>query len=371
MEEMQRLVKEMARRVEEADRRAEAADLAAAKAEERLTAEVSARHDVELLRAEAAGRVEELELSKLQFQAERESWRQREAELVNQASEGQFQLRDQEARDRSALESRDARIQELEVLLKQAIVRGARLGRARTDLEGSKADLERRVSRLKDAAKVRLKRERRRLQAVVSEMQQRAERAEDRLLEYLDASCQGADALAEAHMRHIIQVSHELAEKVDEQADIIEALRGLLHDHKDFIRREFSSVLQLPSVAELPSARSANGCGGLERPESPLRPCRAGEKRPEPPELAEFMELSAALEAAGDAAGDPPPRQPEPSNAAFATNGSSSDDFDAEIFGSRLKQRVQPSVGKSSGSGQRRARPRTGDIFTLEDDDWF
>merc|ERR1719379_2048698 len=95
---------------------------------------------------------------------------------------------DREARDQSAIQARDGRITELETLLKQAIARGAKLGRARADVENAKADVERKLSKFKASTKSRVRRERRRLQGVIEMVTQRAERAEDRLVEYLDAS---------------------------------------------------------------------------------------------------------------------------------------------------------------------------------------
>jgi len=105
LEEMQRLVREMGKKATELEERAEAAEALVNKTEERLATEVTARRDAEQARAQAVGQVEELELLRLQFQSEREEWRQKEADLTDQASQGHNMLMDREAREQAAIDA--------------------------------------------------------------------------------------------------------------------------------------------------------------------------------------------------------------------------------------------------------------------------
>ncbi|CAJ1371056.1 unnamed protein product [Effrenium voratum] len=132
-------------------------------------------------------------------------------------------------------------------LLKEAILRGAKLSRAKAEVEKQKAEaeLEQRVVELQRRAS--LDRSRRRREADAADAaEQRAERAEERLADYLRASTSGADAVVKSHMQHLATASQGLAQKVSEQAEIIEVLRGLLQDHKAFIRKELGSELSMP-----------------------------------------------------------------------------------------------------------------------------
>ncbi|CAE8602650.1 unnamed protein product, partial [Polarella glacialis] len=247
--QLKQALKAMAQQLEEAKRRAAAGDESLRSAEERLAQELEARTRTERLRAEAVQRVEELELTSLEIKAERQRWKQRELELLSEsARQGNAVVRDQESRDRSDEAARDARIKELEGLLKEAIVRGARLGRARADVEGGKADLERKLAKLKEVARSKIRRERRHHDNEFAASERRVERAEDRLAEFLRVSAaECADGVLEVHMQHLATVGRSLAHKVDEQAEIIEVLQGLLQDHKDFIRQELGSELLLPA----------------------------------------------------------------------------------------------------------------------------
>lgn len=221
------------------------AALEAARAQ--LDAEVEARCSAEHLRAQAVRRLEEYELERIDFEAEREQWRQREAHLEDAARSSAAGCGD--------VPGSEHRIAELEALLKQAILKGAQLGRAHADAEAARAIAERRLLRLKGQARQRLENERQR----ADEAEARAERAEARMMEYLEAAMRDADAVVEAHVKHLVEVGHGLARKVEEQAEIIEVMRDLLQDHKDFIRQECGSenasgVDALSSGATAPSA---------------------------------------------------------------------------------------------------------------------
>jgi len=395
MEEMQRAMRDIIDRHDELERRAEEAEAALARAEERLSTEADARQSLELLRSEAERRVQELELVGLDFQAERERWKQREAELADEASQGYSMSRDRETKDRFVIEAKEKHVRELEALLRQAILRGAKLGRAKADAESASAGHRRRLERLGEKSKAKLRRERRRLGSLLAAAQDRAERAEDRLMDYLEASCEGADALAERHMEHLIEVSHGLAQRVEEQAEIINALRGLLHDHKEFIRREFWDILQLPppSLAAPPTSAAAASAMCLpppradptptpallellarERPPSPpvaeeqqrdlggmrMDPPDLHSQQPETPDLSEFMDLTAALETTG---------QHVQANARGA-EGSSTDSFDDEIFGPSTGDAMVQQVMPGGAPNTARARRRTSDVASFFDDEW-
>jgi len=263
--ELQNLSKEMSQRVENAEARAQAAEnaledaqAAAHEANNQLAAEEEVSRDLDRRRALAQQSLEELELKSLEYQADRERWLQRESDLdASLAKEQEGRIKNegkaQEAAEIAvAVAARDKRIDEIEALLREAIIRGAKLLRAKANVESDSADLERRLKKLKRTAKDRIQKERRRQDGMMEAAERRADRAEDRLMEYLAASCEGADVLAEAHMRHLIEVSHGLALKVDEQADIIDALRGLLNDHKNFIRRELSQEVVASGTPEPP-----------------------------------------------------------------------------------------------------------------------
>lgn len=199
----------------------EAAEASLDAARRQLEAEVEARCRAEQLRAEAVRRVEEMELDRLDLQAK--------LQRAASGAAGSASSSDPACEQRTA---------ELEALLKEAIVRGAQLGRSHADAEGARAIAERRLTRVRALARKKLHAERRRADAAI----ERAERAEERLTEYLEAGMQGMDALVEAHVQHLVSVGHSLAQKVEEQTDIIEVLRGLLQDHKDFIRQELGDA---------------------------------------------------------------------------------------------------------------------------------
>lgn len=233
--EFQQALKGMARHVEEMEHRTKAAEDAISALQERLAREAEARCGAERSLAKAKRRSEELELSSLEFQAERQSWLWHEASIAKTGE------------DKLAQPARDDQIRKLEALLQEAIVRGAKLGRSRADAESARADAERRLTKLKEVVRAKVRRERRRVEI-----------AEDRLAEYLEINCDGADALVEAHMRHLLQVGRDLARKVEEQAEIIEVLRGLLQDHKDFIREQLGGALAQPGIAERGSVISSD-----------------------------------------------------------------------------------------------------------------
>merc|ERR1712106_496761 len=175
--------------------------------------------------------------------------------------------------------------------------------------------------------------------------------------------------LAEAHMRHLIEVSQDLAEKVDEQADIIDALRGLLHDHKDFIRNELSGVLHLPPQArDLASTKTPLPMRAAASP--PPEPAalvalrKLEDDQCEPPEMDELLEVNVSRPE------KPKKSSPMRENASRLETdrqspetpldlGSSTDSFDEEIFGTKdntspVMHNMMPSASSKSGM----ARPR-------------
>eukprot|EP00933_Yihiella_yeosuensis_P038372 TRINITY_DN32308_c0_g1_i1.p1 TRINITY_DN32308_c0_g1~~TRINITY_DN32308_c0_g1_i1.p1 ORF type:complete len:451 (+),score=152.86 TRINITY_DN32308_c0_g1_i1:77-1429(+) len=265
---LSQVVRAMSRHVQDADDRVQAA-------EERVSVEAEARRQAELKQAAAEQRIEELELLRLDFQAEKETWRQREHELSETVYQAQTMSRSLEPtpQPQEATGHDTRRIKELEKMLKEALVRGAKLGRARTDSEEAKADLERQLAKFREAARMKLKKERRRLEAAADIAERRLERAEDRLAEYLQASADGADGVIEAHMQHLAAVGESLANKVEEQGEIIEVLRGLLQDHKDFIRNELGTELSLPRSGGAKSSssvtRSASSASAKKQPKAP------------------------------------------------------------------------------------------------------
>lgn len=300
LRELQRLVWGMVGQVDKMEHDLESvatalktSETALAESGQKLEQEIDKRQQAEQDLSSARQRVEELELEMLSVEAEREQWRQREAELHHVASEGDSLRQDLEARDRSELAARDDRIHKLEALLREAIRRGAKLGKALAGSEKASAEAEKRLTRLREAAKAKIRRERKRSEAALRHAERRADHAEHRLGEYLAAGIEGADALAEAHMLHLMEVGQHLSHKVDEQADIIEALNGLLQDHKEFIRREMGR--DRGSVAAAPP------------PLEPWRPsdgCSAREAIPTGGYNDDMEDLAASLSEGGDVASD-------------------------------------------------------------------
>ena len=107
-----------------------------------------------------------------------------------------------------------AQVARLEALLKEAILRGAKLSRAAAEAEAALNETERQKKNLeKTLERERRKRERgaqqrRLLETELQGCERRCSAAEARLKEYLQA----------AHMQHLAFAGSSLAAKVDEQA---------------------------------------------------------------------------------------------------------------------------------------------------------
>eukprot|EP00434_Breviolum_minutum_P012296 symbB.v1.2.010837.t2/scaffold683.1/size173061/10 len=173
-------------------------------------------------------------------------------------------------------------LEKLERLLKDAILHGAKLGRSKKDLEEQLAQqkveqgrLQRRVMQLTQEAaehqqqrgkyKHRMERMESKiirqhdrledLEADLEDAEMRADRVEERLAEYLrQCTSGGVDAVLEKHLQHVAHAGRQLQSKVEEQEEIIEVLRQLLQNHKDFIRTELGTELELPAEMEGPLA---------------------------------------------------------------------------------------------------------------------
>lgn len=241
--------------------------------EEQLAAALDAHRRSEQLRIEAVQRAEALEKERLQFEIERERWKQREFELAVSGH----------AASRTASGGAwpdGARVQELEALLREALLQGAQLVRERADVQCARVEAEQRVARLREVARAKLRRERGRADAAWA----RARLAEERLTEYVQASARGIDEFVESHIRHLVHAGQGLAQKVEEQAEIIEVLRCLLQDHKDFIRRELGASLHeppgpsgnLPARQRAPVAPPAGAVATRPWPPGAAEPAQAG-----------------------------------------------------------------------------------------------
>ena len=218
--QMQQALKELARQLAAAQERADTADEALTSTQSQLDSESEARREVDGERLQALQRVEELELAALEFQAQRRAWEE-----------------ERRRQPREPRESREcARCRELEGLLKEAILRGAKLSRKTAEAEAAKNDeqrkaasAERQLQRQTRRAQ-RLAQQRKSLELALRSAERRGDAAEARLGEYLRAAAEGAEKVMEAHIQHLAAAGTSLAAKVDEQAEIIQVLRGLLQD---------------------------------------------------------------------------------------------------------------------------------------------
>jgi len=134
--------------------------------------------------------------------------------------------------------------------------------RERDQLENAKDMAEQRLRHFSKMIRGRLHKERRRTDKATA----RANRAEALLNDYMEMNLHGAGGggVVEAHMQQLVETGRGLSQTVEEQAEIIDVLRDLLQDHKDFIRRELgASVEDLACATTTPSqvaapARRAN-----------------------------------------------------------------------------------------------------------------
>ncbi|CAE7276204.1 unnamed protein product [Symbiodinium natans] len=240
--QMQQALKELARQFALMQERAEAAEEATASVQAQLETESASCQKLDQERLLAMQRVEELELQALDAQA-------KQAAQAAQAQAAQAKA----CKEKGSFEAKEGRHRELEALLKEAILRGARLNRLQAAAAAAQGEAERRaellqrqLARLQRRAQ-RDKAQRLRLEAALRGAERRGDRAEARLGEALRAAAEGgASKVLEAHVQHLAAAGTSLAAKVDEQAEIIDVLRSLLQDHKDFIRQQLGTELALP-----------------------------------------------------------------------------------------------------------------------------
>ncbi|CAE7765926.1 unnamed protein product [Symbiodinium necroappetens] len=251
--QMQQALKELARQLQATAERAESAEETLSSLQAQLEEQSSANKQLDKERLSALQKVEELQLQALELQSQVEC-----REKERRQEEGAREERGK------ASEKAATQVARLEALLKEAILRGAKLSRAAAEAEAAQNETERQKQSLeKTLERERRKRERgaqqrRLLETELQGCERRCSAAEGRLLEYLQAASEGAEKVVEAHMQHLALAGTSLAAKVDEQAEIIQVLRSLLQDHKDFIRQQLGSELSLPSFPE-PAESEAGG----------------------------------------------------------------------------------------------------------------
>jgi len=237
--QMQQALRELARQLQTTAERADCAEETLSSLQAQLEEQSSARQQLDKERLSALQKVEELQLQALELQSEKE--KERAPPSRQEERQGAHQV---------------AQVARLEALLKEAILRGAKLSRAAAEAEAALNETERQKKNLeKTLERERRKRERgaqqrRLLETELQGCERRCSAAEARLKEYLQAASEGAEKVVEAHMQHLAFAGSSLAAKVDEQAEIIQVLRSLLQDHKDFIRQQLGSELSLPSFSE-------------------------------------------------------------------------------------------------------------------------
>ena len=221
--QMQQALKELVRQLAMAQERADAAEETLTSVQEQLEVEAASRREADVERLQASQRVEELELAALQFQAERQTWEQRAASAASAAAS-------------AAAGGRSQRERELEVLLKEAILKGAQMSRAKAQAEAALGDAERlgtsaqREAQRQKRRSQRLAQQRRGLESSLRAAERRGDSLEERLAEYLSAAAGGAEKVLEAHMQHLAAAGASLAAKVEEQQEIMQVLRGLLQE---------------------------------------------------------------------------------------------------------------------------------------------
>ncbi|CAE7031311.1 unnamed protein product [Symbiodinium sp. CCMP2456] len=243
--QMQQALKELARQLQTTVERADCAEETLSSLQAQLQEQSSANKELDKERLSALQKVEELQLQALELQSQ--------VEERHRSSERHL---GQEERQAARQAQAAAQVARLEALLKEAILRGAKLSRAAAEAEAALNETERQKKNLeKSLERERRKRERgahqrRLLETELQGCERRCSAAEARLKEYLQAASEGAEKVVEAHMQHLASAGTSLAAKVEEQAEVIQVLRSLLQDHKDFIRQQLGSELSLPSFPE-------------------------------------------------------------------------------------------------------------------------
>ncbi|CAK9064032.1 unnamed protein product [Durusdinium trenchii] len=257
---------------EEGEAEGQAGHLQLQEAVKLLSAQLSERARQVTAAEEASGGLrKKLEL----MSSERQQLEREKAEAVQKMEEMELEMLKKKQEDGKDKHSASG-APDLEKLLKDALVHGAKLSRAKKDLEEQRLELraevqhlQRRVATLSEdqaqhlqqkarqkerleklKAKIEQKQEEvDELETAVEDAEERADQLETRMAEYLHRQTSGANAVLEAHLAHVVKGGQQLQAKVEEQEEIIEVLRRLLQNHKDFIREQLGSELRLPEGA--------------------------------------------------------------------------------------------------------------------------